>query len=351
MQFKKEDYRRFLLINRGIKESTIKTYLNRFEIFIKWLKEKDLQISKHTVSLFLYEKKTSGLSNSAVNTYRHMLAQLDAYYAFNDLPHGFVNGFKSLPKTHPNIEILTEEELKNLLSAKLIYKNRNGSDCNNLDFKYSTFTKFLAFTGCRINEACTLKIKHLDIGQGKALLIETKNNTTRHIHFGNHTELKDSLTQLINDRNSEELVFTGSTGNRILPGVYNDDLRKRAKTAGITKWERIHAHILRHTFASQLLSAGVDITIVSKLLGHKDIRVTFETYIHILDNTLQRAINKHPLLREYTSLKEIVEDLKETINKFNFHQDSRFKFIMVEDSTSLKLDLQYNDYSLNVKEL
>ncbi|MCI8983495.1 MAG: tyrosine-type recombinase/integrase [Hungatella sp.] len=46
-------------------------------------------------------------------------------------------------------------------------------------------------------------------------------------------------------------------------------------------------HSLRHTFASRMLTSGVDISIVSKLLGHSDINITYKKYIHILHGQLE----------------------------------------------------------------
>ena len=50
-------------------------------------------------------------------------------------------------------------------------------------------------------------------------------------------------------------------------------------------------HSLRHSFGSYLVSQGVDISVVSKLMGHKNISVTYNVYIHILNQSQIDAIN------------------------------------------------------------
>ena len=50
-------------------------------------------------------------------------------------------------------------------------------------------------------------------------------------------------------------------------------------------------HELRHSFGSLLLKKGVDIKVVSTLLGHKDISVTYNVYIHILEEQKVEAID------------------------------------------------------------
>ena len=58
----------------------------------------------------------------------------------------------------------------------------------------------------------------------------------------------------------------------------------------------IGVHGLRHTFASRMLMTGVDITVVSKLLGHRDIATTYNTYIHIIEEQKQQAMQMIPAI-------------------------------------------------------
>ncbi len=337
MQIEEKDFIKFLTVNQAIIGNTIRTYTNRFQIIKRWLEENKKELTRESVTDFLYEQKyTLQRTNSTVNTYRNVFVQIDRFCKYHNLPHGFTEETKNLPKTRPEITILSEEEIELLLSTRLEYQNRNGVDCSDLDEKNLTLTSFLAITGCRFDEAASLKIKRLDIENGKAFLVQTKNKDNRYVYFdGEH--LKHSLKKLIEGRSPEDLVFVSSTGSKILPGTYNDDLRRRAERAGIMK--RVHAHLLRHTFATHLLRAGVDITIVSTLLGHKDIRVTYETYIHLADTTLQSATKKHPLLRKYVTASEIIDEFKKQVDTFSFEKDKRFNFQILQSSNGIELKL------------
>ena len=52
-------------------------------------------------------------------------------------------------------------------------------------------------------------------------------------------------------------------------------------------------HELRHTYASLLAQAGVDLLTISKLLGHADTRITSRHYAHLCDKTLANAVKAH----------------------------------------------------------
>jgi site-specific recombinase XerD len=51
----------------------------------------------------------------------------------------------------------------------------------------------------------------------------------------------------------------------------------------------VSTHTLRHTFASRMLAAGVDVRLLAPLLGHEDVTVTLRTYSHLLPNHQDRA--------------------------------------------------------------
>lgn len=147
-------------------------------------------------------------------------------------------------------------------------------------------------TGMRKGEILSLKWDNLDLKHGFILLDTTKNGERREIPVNN--TLRQSL-QAITRRLDSPYVFYHVTGNRYL------DVKRSFKTAlrkaGIRDF---HFHDLRHTFASQLVMAGVDITTVKELLGHKTLTMTLR-YSHlapahkvkavdILDSTLNGVV-------------------------------------------------------------
>ena len=330
-----QDFVQYLTIKKKLAPKTIDTYKIRFLVVQRWLVENQSELNKYSFEKFLFQLKERGLSNSALNTYIQTFNHLDGFCKDRGLPTGFTEGIENLPKTHSEIIILSVDEINRLVSTELEYKNRNGVDCSDLDRKHRTFTSFLALTGCRFEEAASLQVKRIDIDNGRATLVNTKNKDNRYIYFGG--PIKKDLEYLIKDRKPEDLIFTNSRGQHIKPGDFNNDLRLRAKTAGINK--RVHAHLLRHSFATHLVIAGVDIAIVATLLGHRDIKTTYETYVHLADDTLKKAAMRSPLVRQYVEPVEIIKSIRDTLEGFHLGDDQRFEYNISESGSMLNFKL------------
>lgn len=333
MQIEEKDFVKFLVIKQRLAPKTVDSYRIRFLVVKRWLLKEKIELTKYSFESFLYKLKENGLSNTAINSYIQTVKHVDSFCRYRDLPSGFTEGIDNLPKTHPEIVILSVEEVKKLISTHLEYKNRNGVDCSSLDMKYLALTSFLALTGCRFEEAASLVVKRLDIPNGRATLVNTKNKHNRFVFF--EKEIKEILSKLIDGKSPDELVFTNSRNQHVKAGDYNNDLRLRARKAGITKY--VHAHLLRHSYGTHLVMAGVDISMVASLLGHKDIQTTYDIYVHLADETLQKASLRHPLTRESIDVKEIIAEVEEDIRAKRLDMDNRFKLSIYREDKLINI--------------
>jgi integrase len=138
-------------------------------------------------------------------------------------------------------------------------------------------------TGMRRGEIFGLTWEQVDLAHGFILLDVTKNGERREIPI--NVTLRAELERLaMSNLDGYRHVFHDKAGK-----PYTDIKRSflgACKKAGITDF---HFHDLRHTFASQLVMKGVDITTVSRLLGHKGLTMTLR-YAHLAPSHNVKAL-------------------------------------------------------------
>jgi integrase len=145
-------------------------------------------------------------------------------------------------------------------------------------------------TGARAGEIFSLTWGDIDLFQGTALLRDTKSNKNRPLFLTD--EVKAMLARRRTaEAKSTDLVFPDRNGNKVvqISDSFSRAIDKLKLNEGITdRRDRVTFHSLRHTYASMLVQAGVDIYHVKELLGHSSIALT-ERYSHLSESTLKQA--------------------------------------------------------------
>lgn len=95
--------------------------------------------------------------------------------------------------------------------------------------------------------------------------------------------------------NQDSYVFCNYSGNPYDPRVYEDLFKRTLKAAEL---ESINFHALRHTFATRALEAGMDIKVLSSILGHAQASTTLNLYAHALADHRKLSMDK---MSEYYS--------------------------------------------------
>ena len=336
MPIKEKDFISFISVKQNLDKQSIRHCAIRISVINRWFAEKELELTKLNVERFFYELKVEkGRKNNTLNTYRFVFRHLVAYCKDRGLPSDFFDGFKSYKKGKSDIVIFTLEEIERIINTELTYGKFRGMNCQFLDFRYRTLTMFLAYTGCRFGEAADLKVQKLDLSAGTARFVDTKNDESRTVYFID--PLKSNLRALVEGLKPEDCVFRNAMGKRVHEQDYSEDLKKRARQAGVTK--RTFPHNFRHSYITHLIEEGLQAEVIAKLTGHKDIQVIYETYMHLADRTLQRAAMRHPLVRRNVDPHEIMQTIKDTLANFHFENDKRFDYKISEDNNRFTFEL------------
>lgn len=139
-------------------------------------------------------------------------------------------------------------------------------------------------SGMRKNEVLGLRWENVDLRHGFILLNQnqTKNSERKEIPI--NSTLRDALQKTMR-RLDTPFVFHDSTGKRY--GDIKRSFKSACKRAGISDFR---FHDLRHCFASHLVMAGVDLTTVKELLGHKTLTMTLR-YAHLAPSHKLKAVD------------------------------------------------------------
>lgn len=130
---------------------------------------------------------------------------------------------------------------------------------------------FLLSTGCRESEVVNLSIQDVDLDKRTAIVIG-KGKKIRHVHFSEECAivLKDYLRTRSGEQT--EPLFLNKFGQRLgKNGIYLV-VRKLGKHAGFV--QSLHPHVLRHTFATNMLARGADLQFIADEMGHSDLNTT-----------------------------------------------------------------------------
>lgn len=150
-------------------------------------------------------------------------------------------------------------------------------------------------TGVRISELLAVRVEDLSLNEG-SVLINGKGSRERRV-FVVGPAATAALRELIADRSFQSTghLAVDSSGRHIQAARVRRWMKRLATTAGITR--PFTPHVCRHTTATQLLEAGMDIRYVQRLLGHSSIATT-QIYTHVADESLKVTLtNADPIGR------------------------------------------------------
>lgn len=171
---------------------------------------------------------------------------------------------------------LTAEELERLREACTGYREK-------------ALLEFYVSTGCRLSEAVGLRAEQLDM-TARSVSVTGKGGKERTVYFSVRAKLM--IGEYLRTRKGGDALFVSgrrpydALGSRAVENI----IAALGRRAGIKR--RVHPHLLRHTFATNALNAGMDITVIQKLLGHEDVGTT-QIYAETSGETARHQYNKY----------------------------------------------------------
>ena len=288
--------------------STLKNYMFSYNAYIKNSIGKKPIISCSYKLLQQYFNDCN-YSYSTKKNIKKVLAVTFKYAMKNgyikQTPLQYVNIVKT-ESDKPMVEgIITREQL-DLIINETLNMDRQTPDYDYTQFNNYSFCVALLigwYCGLRISETLGLEKSDFDfennmlhlqrrleyIGIKKSDLHTTEKMKTAkskaNIPFSD--ELKEILLRWF-EKNPYDIVVVDINGNYIHPSTFNARMRTVSEVTNIP----FRYHMLRHTFATNLVLNGVNVKIASELVRHTDIRTTINTYTHVGESEMKNAIKR-----------------------------------------------------------
>ncbi len=206
---------------------------------------------------------------------------------------------EAIVETNP-FELLLTPKLEKRL-PHFLYPEEMKTLINSVDAKQTAgrrdraILEALYASGMRVSEIVKLKLSDLDLAGGEIKVVG-KGSKERIVLLGSHAimalrryldEVRPSLIKRKND-----VLFLSRLGTRLTTRSVERMIKKHAKKCGLTK--KITPHIIRHSFATHLLSGGADLRTVQELMGHSSLSTT-QIYTHITKERLKSVYESaHP---------------------------------------------------------
>jgi site-specific recombinase XerD len=284
----KKEYLEYLEIERGRSLKTIENYDRYLNSFLSFAKiDKPQGITDEAVRnyrLWLNRQTTSTNNTLKKRTQNYYLIALRGF-----LKYLVKREIKSLPPerielakvSERSLDLISIDELGRLLDAP------NTKDLKGLRDK--AILELLFSTGLRVSELCSLSVD-IDLKKDE-MSVRGKGDKVRVVFFSEAAKqaVKDYLAKR---KDMSEALFTSLSrqGDKRLTARSVERIVKHyAIEAGITK--KVTPHIIRHSFATDLLQNGADLRSVQMMLGHSNISTT-QIYTHMTDKHLRETHKK-----------------------------------------------------------
>ncbi len=302
----KTEFLQYVEIERGRSLNTVRNYDQYLSRFLDYTKLKDPKDITDTVvrdfRIWLNRQETKSEKGKALTTLKkrtqnYYLIAIRAflkYLARQSISSLSPDRIELAKVPERSLDLITIEELDLILKAPDIKTLRGLRDKAMLEMLFST--------GLRVSELCALprdinlKLDEMSVrGKGEKVRVVFISDAAREAvqkYLDKRDDMDDALFIHIKegkDGKSKEKLSKNKDSLRITSRSVERIIKQYAINSGISK--KVTPHVIRHSFATDLLRNGADLRSVQMLLGHANINTT-QIYTHVTDTELKKIHKK-----------------------------------------------------------
>jgi integrase/recombinase XerD len=292
-----ENYKAYLLLEKGLSEKTAVAYICDVRKMMEYISSEGIKGVSQMTATELRAFVASLRGSVSVRSQARVISGIKAFYRFL-LSRGEIDVSPAeeieTPKTGLHLpDVLTVAEVNALIDSIAPDKAESSRNRAMLETLYSC--------GLRVSELVGLKFSDLYFDEG-FIIVRGKGNKQRIAPVS--PKAISEIRTYLDDRAllkvksvAEDYVFLNRRGKWLTREMVFHIIKTQAKLAGIEK--NISPHTLRHSFATHLLEGGANLRAIQMMLGHESITTT-EIYTHIDREFLRREIIAyHPRNRSF----------------------------------------------------
>ena len=283
-----DKYIEFIFAQKNLSKNTVISYESDLSEFAKFVGHSDfLNLTRDH-----FKKYVSYLSeNFSPSSHCRKLSSIKNFFLYlydlkliNHTPMDFID-FPKLPKKIP--KYLSESEVNHLIDKSYEDQSFKG-------LRTTLLIEILYATGLRVSELVSIRFGDIS-DDYSSIIIKGKGGKQRIVPMFGKVKIVlktyvNFLNQIKQPSKSIFLFPSNSKVGHLTRNRFFQILKNLGKKIHLD-FKRISPHVLRHSFASHLLSRGVDLRIIQESLGHKDISTT-QIYTHIQSSKLRKILEK-----------------------------------------------------------
>lgn len=258
-------------------EKTITYYEENLTKFIEYVADQEL--TRDIYINYIYELRKKNIKNTSIRTYCRAIKAFSNWLLENEYIEKDITFKVKLPREDKDIVIpLSEDEVIKLDDVIMIPVFSDTI----LYLRNALIIHLMLDGGLRKSEVINLNVNDIDLDKNVIYINNSKYNKSRVIPLS--SVIKNLYNAYLIDREYSEIGLMNNTplliksdDKRITSDTIKSLFRRLKKQSGI---DRIHPHLLRHTFATSYLMQGGNLEQLRIILGHSDYNVT-RHYLHL----------------------------------------------------------------------
>ncbi|MDR3112354.1 MAG: site-specific tyrosine recombinase XerD [Elusimicrobiota bacterium] len=287
------DFLSYITAEKGLSKNTCNAYKTDILKLFEFSKKQQISIydlNHSALTDFLWELKLNNLKPRTLYRIIEAIRQFYKFLNLEDLIKKNPASNLALPKIPEELpDTLSLEEVSALLMSI--------TPDNEMNVRNRAMFELMYCAGLRVSEVIALRFCDVNLDDNFVRIVG-KGSKERIVPFSDRAKyfIKIYITKRRSPKRKTEHIFISRLGRKLSREVVFMQLKDIAAKSGLQK--KIHPHILRHSFATHLLSGGADIRFVQEMLGHSSIATT-QIYTRVDTRTLISQYKKfHPRFQQ-----------------------------------------------------